>query len=89
MLCNNGKLTDSKMRCCKHYIGRSYIINDTLIEEHFCNNGFIYDLAETLTEFGLINLNDRAIKTCSQYAPKETRKHKKRKKKIVGVKNGK
>ena len=59
MLCNNGKLTDSKMRYCKYYIGRSYVINDNLIEEHYCNNGFLYDLAETLTEFGLINLNDK------------------------------
>ena len=94
MLCNYGKLTDSKRRCCKHYIGRSYIMNDNIIEEHYCNNGFIYDLAETLTEFSLIDLNDRAIRTCSQYSPKETIKHKKKNKKAVevkdnGVKNGK
>ena len=85
MICNNGNLKN-KNRCCKFYFSRTYIADGNIIEEHFCGNGFITEIAEASERYDLINLENRVIKTCSIYLPLRARKkHKTKKNKINGI----
>ena len=86
MLCNEGKLTNHKKGQCKFYVGRTYMLDDIIVEEHYCNNGFISEIAETSEEYNLINLNGKQIRTCNAYIPEI---NKSKKKKINTKKTGK
>ena len=89
MLCNNGRLSHNNKTPCKFYFGRSYLFNDELIEEHYCNSGFIAEIAETSEEYHLVNLTNKQVRTCNLYIPlKKKKKKKKKNKKDNKIKSG-